>query len=232
MLLITLLKSSATGGTVLASGNSDNKVTSTNGQSESQGQSSSTTTATSTATSTSNDQGQSQDAHNSQTQSASSGVTNAGNSTASQATTQSNAGNNTQTTVSINQAAQARNPASTAYAAPLTAGVDTCMGSTSVGGQGITFGFSAASTWTDRNCVRLKNSRELNAMGMTQVACELLAEDKDVAEAMRKAGGSCVPVKAVIAAALVVPVTPSVPTTPTAAPSPVIVPFTTAKIHE
>lgn len=118
-----------------------------------------------------------------QTQTQSQSVANSGNSNVS------NAGNNTVSVAYTN--IQKQQPVATAYAAPLVAGADTCMGSTSVGGQGITIGFSFASTWTDKNCVRLKNSREFNAMGMTDVACELLAMDREVAAALRRTGRGC-----------------------------------------
>jgi hypothetical protein len=49
---------------------------------------------------------------------------------------------------------------------PLTTSNDTCMGSTSGSINVAGFGFGGGSTWTDKNCTRLKNSRELWNMGM------------------------------------------------------------------
>lgn len=94
--------------------------------------------------------------------------------------------------VSVEGDRHIRQPVSTAYAAPLTSGLDTCMGSTTAGGQGVAFGLSFGTTWTDKNCVRLKNARELSAMGYQKAAVELLCQDKSVAKAMKAAGHECV----------------------------------------
>jgi hypothetical protein len=82
-------------------------------------------------------------------------------------------------------------PVATAYAAPVIATEDTCMGSSSVGAQGVAFGVSIGTTWRDSNCQRLKNSRELAAMGFGQAAVALLCVDEDVSDAMRTAGTPC-----------------------------------------
>lgn len=84
-----------------------------------------------------------------------------------------------------------RNPVHTAYSAPLVAGSDTCMGSTTMGAQSSVFGISFGSTWTDKNCVRLKNSRELVELGHKDAAVQLLCTDKEVKAAMRAAGTPC-----------------------------------------
>ena len=39
------------------------------------------------------------------------------------------------------------------------------MGSSSIGGQAVSFGLSVGTTWTDENCQRLKDSRQLVALG-------------------------------------------------------------------
>ena len=87
--------------------------------------------------------------------------------------------------------AQPRNPVATAYAAPLTAGFDTCMGSSTAGAQGIGFGISLGSTWTDANCVRLKNARELAAIGYRTASVQLMCQNADIARAMTAAGTPC-----------------------------------------
>ena len=87
--------------------------------------------------------------------------------------------------------AQARNPVATAYAAPLTAGFDTCMGSSTAGAQGIGFGISLGSTWTDANCVRLKNARELAAIGYRTASVQLMCQNADISRAMTAAGTPC-----------------------------------------
>lgn len=98
--------------------------------------------------------------------------------------------NNSAVTVEGDEA-QRRNPVSTAYAAPLVAAEDTCMGSSTAGAQGIGFGVSIGTTWTDRNCVRLKNSRELTALGHKDAAVQLLCTDKEVKAAMAAVGTPC-----------------------------------------
>jgi hypothetical protein len=87
--------------------------------------------------------------------------------------------------------AQARNPVSTAFAAPLTAAEDTCMGSSSAGGQGVGFGLSLGTTWHDKDCVRRKNARELYNMHQQKAALALLCQSEDVAQAMTTAGTPC-----------------------------------------
>ena len=67
-------------------------------------------------------------------------------------------------------------PVNTAYAPALTASEDTCMGSSSMGVQGMTFGLSTGSTWKDTDCVRRKNARELHNMGHKEVAIALLSK--------------------------------------------------------
>jgi hypothetical protein len=87
--------------------------------------------------------------------------------------------------------AQARNPVSTAFAAPLVAADDTCMGSSSAGGQGVGFGLSLGTTWHDEDCVRRKDARELHNMGQKKAALALLCQSDHVAEAMAAAGTAC-----------------------------------------
>jgi len=87
--------------------------------------------------------------------------------------------------------AQERNPVSTAVAPPLTSSNDTCMGSTSVGASAVSFGFSAGSTWTDENCVMLKNAREIWNMGFKGAALARLCMDKLNKEALETTGVMC-----------------------------------------
>lgn len=82
-------------------------------------------------------------------------------------------------------------PVNTAYAPALTASEDTCMGSSSMGVQGMTFGLSTGSTWKDNDCVRRKNARELHNMGHKEVAIALLCQDDSIREAMEDAGETC-----------------------------------------
>jgi hypothetical protein len=105
--------------------------------------------------------------------------------------TSASTANANNSTVTVEGDNYRRNPVNTAYSAPLVAGSDTCMGSTTMGAQGSVFGISIGSTWTDKNCVRLKNSRELVEMGYPSAAVQLLCTDKEVKAAMRAAGTPC-----------------------------------------
>jgi hypothetical protein len=78
-----------------------------------------------------------------------------------------------------------------ADSAVLVAGEDTCMGSSTIGGQGVGFGISIGTTWTDENCQRLKNARELSSLGFNKAAVALVCLDDDVQTAMRAAGTPC-----------------------------------------
>lgn len=80
--------------------------------------------------------------------------------------------------------------ASTSTAPALTSGDDTCMGSTSVGGQGVGFGFSFGSTWVDNNCIRLKNARQMYNLGQPKVALTLMCQDASVVKAAKDSGSN------------------------------------------
>lgn len=87
-------------------------------------------------------------------------------------------------------------PVASAYAPHLWATEDTCMGSTSFGGQAVTFGFTFGSTWRDEDCVRRKDSRELYNMGNTMPALRVAAlsrmcQKPDNMQALHAAGLSC-----------------------------------------
>jgi len=85
------------------------------------------------------------------------------------------------------------NAAATSGAAPifLSTGDDTCMGSSGVGGQGVDFGFSVGSSWTDTNCVMLKNARELKNQGYDKAAKARLCMNDENALAFELAGEPC-----------------------------------------
>lgn len=82
-------------------------------------------------------------------------------------------------------------PVATAYAPPIIATEDTCMGSSTVGGQSMTFGVSVGVVWQDDNCRRIKNARQLAAMGYRRAAVQLLCVDDEVRAAMSAAGTPC-----------------------------------------
>lgn len=155
------------GGSVDNSGNNSNTNTNTANSNASAGASAGA--VANTTNHNSNVQGQKQGQGQSQSQ---------GNSAVGQ-------GNTTSVTSQYTAAA------GTAYSAPLVASPDTCMGSSSMGGQGMTFGFSLGSTWTDENCERLKNSRELRKAGFARAANALLCMNSDVRDAMKVAGTLC-----------------------------------------
>lgn len=87
--------------------------------------------------------------------------------------------------------AQERNPVSTAVAPAIVSSNDTCMGSTSLGGSTVSFGFSAGTTWTDDNCVMLKNAREMWNMGFKGAALARMCMDPLNKEAFEATGINC-----------------------------------------
>lgn len=86
---------------------------------------------------------------------------------------------------------QKRDPVNSATAPSLTSSDDTCMGSTSAGGQAIGFGFSVGSTWTDDHCRTLKSSRLLYNMGLQDAAIARLCLDPDVKIALNQSETPC-----------------------------------------
>ena len=153
--------SSATGGTSSANNNGNN-----NGGNGNNGNNNS---------SSSNAQNQSQTQSNQQSQSNQNDNANS---------------NNSSQDVAVNTY-NPRAPVNTAFAAPLVTGEDTCMGSSSLGAQAVTFGLSLGTTWQDANCRRLKNSRQLVALGYPRAATALMCVDADVRHAMEEAGTPC-----------------------------------------
>ncbi|MDB5761758.1 MAG: hypothetical protein JWQ21_753 [Herminiimonas sp.] len=87
--------------------------------------------------------------------------------------------------------AQSRNPVSTAAAPALTSSNDTCMGSTSVGASAVSLGISIGSTWTDNNCLMLKNSREMWNMGFKGAALARMCMDEQNRAALEATGINC-----------------------------------------
>jgi hypothetical protein len=74
---------------------------------------------------------------------------------------------------------------------PLTTSNDTCMGSSSGSINGPGFGIGLGSTWSDRNCVMLKNARELWNMGMKAAAMALMCNDDNNRAALEITGFAC-----------------------------------------
>lgn len=83
----------------------------------------------------------------------------------------------------------ARIPVATAYA-PNIAPTAVCMGSSSVGGQGMSFGFSLGSSWTDANCMLLEQVRTVSiVLGQKEVAQEMMMAVPAYAEAVSRLKG-------------------------------------------
>ena len=99
--------------------------------------------------------------------------------------------------INYNQSGTATLKTVPAVMAPaLVSSNDTCMGSTSFGASGVGFGISIGSSWTDANCVMLKNAREMFNMGMPDVAFARLCMDDLNKESIEMAGRVCPPRKA------------------------------------
>lgn len=74
---------------------------------------------------------------------------------------------------------------------PLTTSNDTCMGSTSGSVNGPGFGIGLGTTWQDKNCVMLKNARELWNMGMKAASLALICMDDSNRTALEITGFVC-----------------------------------------
>ena len=73
----------------------------------------------------------------------------------------------------------------------LTSSNDTCMGSASGSANVPGIGLSFGKTYTDDNCVMLKNSRELWNMGMKAASMALMCMDKNNRAALEMTGFVC-----------------------------------------
>ena len=75
---------------------------------------------------------------------------------------------------------------------------DTCMGSVSGSLNMAGFGIGGGSTWVDKNCKMLKNSRELWNMGMRAAALALMCNDEDNRSALEATNYVCPPRKEIV----------------------------------
>lgn len=73
----------------------------------------------------------------------------------------------------------------------ITSSNDTCMGSASGSVAGPGFGVAVGSTFTDANCIMLKNARELWNMGMRAAALAHMCSDPEVAKSLDLTGYKC-----------------------------------------
>ena len=98
-------------------------------------------------------------------------------------------------TVNVNGGGNgSKRPVSTAYSPGLTSGIDSCMGSVSLGAQGVGFGVSGGTTKIDQYCVLMKQTYMLWNMGLHDVACARMTlgeEGAAIREAMDKVGVTC-----------------------------------------
>ncbi len=138
-------------------------------------------TATSSASASSN---QSQGQIQGQIANATGGNATGGNSSA-------NNSNNSAVTVEGDSYRGRRIPVATAYAAPLAAGLSTCLGSASGGVQTGLVGISFGKTHTDNNCVMIQQVSMLNTLGLRDAAVQRACLDKDVRRSLASAGTPC-----------------------------------------
>lgn len=82
-------------------------------------------------------------------------------------------------------------PVATAYA-PNIAPTAVCMGASSAGVQGMSFGLSLGSSWTDSNCMFLEKVRTVAvAMNDLSTAAEMMCGDEQYREARARTGHPC-----------------------------------------
>lgn len=65
-----------------------------------------------------------------------------------------------------------------------------CMGSSTVGGAGVGFGFSVGTSWTDEECGIRETSRSFNGLGLKDDAIKVLCTSKYAAAAPSCAGAA------------------------------------------
>lgn len=173
------------GGSVLGSGNSSNVNANTNKQAQGQMQGQQQGQAQSSKNANRND-------NRSQATGGNSNAT-GGASHASNSNSNANSGNNSDQSVTVNGDSYdaPRIPVATAYA-PNIAPTAVCMGSTSAGGQGMTFGVSFGTSWTDDNCMLLEQVRTVaTVIGDKEIAAEMMCDVKAYAAARARAGKPC-----------------------------------------
>jgi hypothetical protein len=112
--------------------------------------------------------------------------------------TANGSGNGTNdTNVTYQAPKEYRNPVNTAYSAPLTSGLDTCVGSVSAGAQTQILGLTFGSTKRDTRCELIKQTHLLVDLHQERAACfraQLGKEGAEIREAMKEAGAECPPI--------------------------------------
>jgi hypothetical protein len=121
-----------------------------------------------------------------------------GNGSNNTTSTSASAGSNNTTSTSASAGGSAvtlnnnrRNAPAITAPSLAAAGIETCLGSNSVGGAGPGFGVTIAGTITDRGCNLRLYSRTLYSMGHKLAATQILCNDPDVAAALALEGVRC-----------------------------------------
>ena len=113
--------------------------------------------------------------------------------------TQSNSNVNQRTDSNINQrtdsnmTSEIKSPPASAIAPTFSAGNNSDLCTIGVAGavQTQILGISAGGTFTEENCLRLKNAKTLYDMGMKVAAVSVMCQDEGVFDAMMNAGTPC-----------------------------------------
>ena len=101
-------------------------------------------------------------------------------------------GSSSSSTTTNNSTSNIRSAPPTASAPSVTnSGSDVCLAGASAGVQTFGIGVSGGKSFRDKNCERIKLSRELNNLGMKVAAVAILCQDERVFEAMINAGTPC-----------------------------------------
>ena len=110
----------------------------------------------------------------------------------STATTTYQSGSSSNTTTNSTTNSNIKSAPPTAAAPTVTnSGSDVCLAGASAGVQTFGIGVSAGKSFRDKNCERIKLSRELNSLGMKVAALAILFQDERVFFAMEQAGTPC-----------------------------------------
>jgi len=96
------------------------------------------------------------------------------------------------TTIDSHNSYESQKPVvASAFAPALTSAYDTCMGSTSGAVSSAIVGIAMGSTYVDKNCQTLKNSRELWNMGQRAAAMARMCMDDLNRESLELTGYEC-----------------------------------------
>ena len=101
--------------------------------------------------------------------------------------------NNSTVTTNGNMTTTVKQPPPSAISPTFSAGNNSDLCTIGVAGavQTQILGISAGTTYTEDNCVRLKNAKTLYDMGMKVAAVSVMCQDKRVFDAMMHAGTPC-----------------------------------------